>query len=397
MKRKRLRTWVKVVILFIVLCMAGGIVFPLINILTKKPKDEPVVEVVEEEIEEVEEVKEPEVYTAKLFVTGDMLVHGTVWMDADQHDGTYDFSPHVENIGRLSEGYDLKFYNQETILGGTELGLHGYPTFNSPQEAGKAMVDLGFNLVSTSTNHTLDYGVQGVTNSYNFWHAQDNVVMEGSYLDFDTQKEIRVHEINGITYTFLSWTYGCNGLLPPSGMEYLVNIYTGHEDELLEQIRQANEISDVVIVAMHWGTEYSMGVNDEQYRLAREMVDAGADIIIGNHPHVIEPAEWIGDSFCFYAMGNMLSAQIDEPNLIGMVGGLTITKTVDGDNVDVKLSDACLDLTFNYYDVGYKNFKVIPFCEIDDAHLPNHEAMYQKYLDVALSLDDSIKVGVWLD
>ena len=104
--------------------------------------------------ETAEPVSEPEVYTAEFFFTGDALIHGTVWMDAARGDGTYDFSGILENIGKLAEGYDLKYYNQETILGGTELGLSGYPTFNSPQEVGDAMVNMGFNLVSTANTHS---------------------------------------------------------------------------------------------------------------------------------------------------------------------------------------------------------------------------------------------------
>ncbi|MBR2830425.1 MAG: CapA family protein [Solobacterium sp.] len=128
---------------------------------------------------------EPQVYTAKLFLTGDALIHGTVWMDADKGDGTYDFSGILENVGRLSEGYDLKYYNQETILGGTELGLHGYPRFNSPQEVGDAMVGMGFNLVSTANNHSLDKDEEGIRRSVEYWKRQEaehGVHMAGTYL-----------------------------------------------------------------------------------------------------------------------------------------------------------------------------------------------------------------------
>ena len=339
---------------------------------------------------------EPQVYTAKLFLTGDALIHGTVWMDADKGDGTYDFSGILENVGRLSEGYDLKYYNQETILGGTELGLHGYPRFNSPQEVGDAMVGMGFNLVSTANNHSLDKDEEGIRRSVEYWKRQEaehGVHMAGTYLSWEEQQAIPVYEVNGITYTFLSWTYGCNGLYAPAGMEYMVNVYPGREEELLNQVRQANEISDLVIVAMHWGTEYSMEANDEKRTLARQLHDAGADIIIGNHPHVIQPIEWIDDTICYYAMGNMVSAQIEEPNLVGMYGAVTITKTVTGDHTEVKVSDAKADLFWTYYHEGYYNFKVIPFDELDDAHLPGHDMIYEKYKTKITEYDDSIQVG----
>ena len=388
-KRKR-RKLKKSALLFLVLC---GLLVIGVGYRLLRPAAEP-----EETAAPPTPTPEPEpqVYTAKLFLTGDALIHGTVWMDADRGDGTYDFSGILENVGRLSEGYDLKYYNQETILGGTELGLHGYPRFNSPQEVGDAMVGMGFNLVSTANNHSLDKDEEGIRRSVEYWKQQEaehGVHMAGTYLSWEEQQAIPVYEVNGITYTFLSWTYGCNGLYAPAGMEYLVNVYPGREEELLNQVRQANEISDLVIVAMHWGTEYSMEANDEQRSLARQLHDAGADIIIGNHPHVIQPIEWIDDTICYYAMGNMVSAQIEEPNLVGMYEAVTITKTVTGDHTEVKVSDAKADLFWTYYHEGYYNFKVIPFDELDDAHLPGHDMIYEKYKTKITEYDESIQVG----
>ncbi len=345
---------------------------------------------------------EPEVSKAEFFFTGDALIHGTVWMDADQGNGTYDFSGIVENVGRLAEGYDLKYYNQETILGGTELGLHGYPTFNSPQEVGDAMVNMGFGLVSTANNHSLDQGLTGIERSCEYWKRQEaehGVHMAGTYNSQEDHDRIDVYEVNGITYTFLSWTYGCNGLTPPEGYEYIVNIYPGHEEELLEQVRQADAVSDVVIVAMHWGTEYSMEANDEQRDLAQRLSEAGADIIVGNHPHVIQPIEWVNDhkTIVYYAMGNMVSAQIDEPNLVGMVGGVTIQKTVDTAGTHIEILDPRADLIYTYYDPGYVNFKVIPMKELDEAHVYNAVELYEKYKAKITEYDDSIRIGVELN
>ena len=344
---------------------------------------------------------EPVETKAEFFFTGDALIHGTVWMDADLGNGRYDFRPILENVGRLSEGYDLKYYNQETILGGTELGLHGYPTFNSPQEVGDAMVDMGFRLVSTANNHSLDQGLTGINRSCEYWRKQAEqygVHMDGTYDSQEAHDALPVYEINGITYTFLSWTYGCNGLLPPEGHEYIVNIYPDHVDELIERVKAADQISDVVILAMHWGTEYSMEANEEQKELSVRLSEAGADIIIGNHPHVIQPIEWVNNhkTIVYYAMGNMVSAQIDEPNLVGMVGGVTIRKVQRGEETEITIEDPRADLIYTYYDVGYKNFKVIPMKELDDAHVPGAQALYAKYLPKINEYDDSIRVGIEL-
>ena len=337
----------------------------------------------------------PETRTAKLFMAGDGLVHGSIWMNAETADGSYDFTPMLENLRPILSQYDLKYYNQETILGGTELGLHGYPRFNSPQEFGDATVGLGFNLVSTANNHSLDKDEEGILRSTAYWKKQTGVVMAGTYASQEDRDAMEVHEINGISYVLLSYTYGCNGLEPPAGKDYLVNIYSGHEDELLARIKEAKQKADVVIVAMHWGTEYSMEANDEQRSLAKQMADAGAGIIIGCHPHVIEPVEWIGDTICYYSLGNMISAQDQQARLIGMIGGVTITKTIDASGASsVKISDAKADLIYTYYRTGFYDFKVYPFWELDDSILPGWQDIYQQYCKTITEYDDSIQVGM---
>ena len=157
---------------------------------------------------EVELKKEPQTYVARLFMVGDALIHNTVYEDA-KVDGGYDFRPMLELIKPISSRYDLVYYNQETILGGTELGLSNYPRFNSPYEVGDAFIDAGFNLVSLATNHTMDKNEQGVINSVNYWKQhKDKVVYSGQWTSFEErEKEIsQIYEKNGIT-SALSLTF----------------------------------------------------------------------------------------------------------------------------------------------------------------------------------------------
>lgn len=386
MKKRRLKK-APILVLFCLLLALGTGLYQL-----RKKEVRPVAA----ETPTPEPTVEPEIHQAEFFFTGDALIHGTVWMEAEQPDGSYDFTGILEKMGELARGYDLKYYNQETILGGTELGLHGYPRFNSPQEVGDAMVSLGFNLVSTANNHSLDKDMTGIERSAAYWkrkETESGVHMSGTFVSQEEADAIPVYEVNGITYTFLSWTYGCNGLTAPADRLYAVNVYTGNEERLLEQVRTADGKSDVVIVAMHWGTEYSMEANQEQRTLAAQLAQAGADIIVGNHPHVIQPVEWIGDTICYYAMGNMVSAQINEENLVGMVGAVSITKTTDAAGTNIKIDNARADLIYTYYIPVFHGFKVIPFDELDEAHLPGHEAIYEKYRSCITKYDDRIQIG----
>ena len=216
--------------------------------------------------------------------------------------------------------------------------------------------------------------------------------MEGTYTSFEEQAELPIHEINGITYAFMSYTYGTNGLVCPEGKEYLVNYYPGHEEEILERVRKADALADVVIMAMHWGTEYSMYVNEEQESLAKRLVEAGADIIIGNHPHVIEPVEWIGDRICFYAMGNFISAQDRTERLIGMIAVLDIVKTVTEEETTIEIKNVRTDLIYTFY-YNHGNFKLYPFEMLTDEILPNHEQLYEEFSQVIRKRDESIQIG----
>ena len=120
-----------------------------------------------------------------MIMVGDSLIHNSLYYDAKQKDGSYDFKPMLELTKPITSKYDLAYYNQETVLGGTELGLSSYPCFNSPQEVGDAFIDSGFNLVSLATNHTMDRGEAAVLSSLEYWNSKENVVTAGSYRSFE--------------------------------------------------------------------------------------------------------------------------------------------------------------------------------------------------------------------
>ncbi|MCR4951400.1 MAG: CapA family protein [Solobacterium sp.] len=335
------------------------------------------------------EVKE---YHASMFMTGDALIHGAVYRSGRKGNG-YDFSGMVDLIAPIAQKYDLRFYNQETTLGGTAMGLSGYPRFNSPQEWGDAMVGAGFNLVSTANNHSLDKGFPGIEASLNYWRSKEGVVTAGTYLTQEEHDALPVYEINGITYTFLAWTCGTNGLSAPSSKQYIINDYQKDMQGMIDQVKRANEISDVVIVSIHWGQEYVMNPNEHQQMLARQLVDAGADIIVGNHPHVIQPIEKIGDAVCFYAMGNFISAQAKLYNYVGMMGAVDIHKTVTDGEVSVKIENVRADLIYTWMNSAHTAFRVIPFSQLTDKELKDHEAVYEKYKAYITKMDPSIQIG----
>lgn len=347
---------------------------------------------------EVELKKEPQTYVARLFMVGDALIHNTVYEDA-KVDGGYDFRPMLELIKPISSRYDLVYYNQETILGGTELGLSNYPRFNSPYEVGDAFIDAGFNLVSLATNHTMDKNEQGVINSVNYWKQhKDKVVYSGQWTSFEErEKEIsQIYEKNGIKYAFISYTTWTNGLETPVGKEYLNNVYS--DEKAAADIAKVKDKADVIIVAMHWGTEYSLGVDYSQEHISEYLASLGVNIIIGAHPHVVEPVEYINDgkTFVIYSLGNLISDQEGDERLTGLMMSLIIKKVVNiDDTVTVTIESPRAELTYtkSYYG-GKRNFKVYPYPQVDSSLLRNRDTLYEKYKGVVSSRYPELQWGV---
>lgn len=329
------------------------------------------------------EVKVPREYEASLFMVGDALIHSCVYNDA-RVNGGYDFKPQIELIKNISSKYDLAYYNQETILGGTELGLSNYPRFNSPYEVGDAFIDAGFNMVSLATNHTMDKNEQGVLNSVAYWKKHPEVVTSGQWTSYEEREAgvSRIYEKNGIKYAFLSYTTWTNGLETPYGKDYLNNVYS--DEKAAADIAKVKDKADIIIVAMHWGTEYYLGVDWQQTRIANFLASQGVQLIIGAHPHVVEPVEYINDgkTFVIYSLGNIISDQEGNERLTGLMMSVKIKKKVDvDDNVTITIEEPKAELSYtksNYC----KNFKVYPYSQLNNSILYNFESLKNKYQGV---------------
>ena len=344
-----------------------------------------------------EVIKKPKSYEFKLFMVGDALIHESVYYDARQNDGSYDFKQMVDLIKPIASSYDLSYYNQETILGGTSIGLSHYPRFNSPQEVGDAMIDAGFDLVSLATNHTMDKGEAGVLASVNYWNSKVGIVTSGQWSSQEERDTVHIYEKNNIKYAFFSYTTLTNGLNTPAGKEYLNNVYS--DEKAKADIEKVRDKVDVVMVAMHWGVEYSLNVSEEQTRIANYLSNLGVDLIIGAHPHVVEPVEYInnGKTFVIYSLGNFISGQIGVEKLTGLMMEVTIKKLVDVDgSVKVTVENPKADLMYTRYNLNSskRNFEVFPYSKLNDNILPNHKSYYEKYKAVVSSRYKELQWGV---
>ncbi|MGN0160765.1 MAG: CapA family protein [Lachnospiraceae bacterium] len=276
-----------------------------------------------------------------VMMVGDILAHEGVYHSGYFPDGTVNFDHLFANITDEIQSADISIVNQEVMLGGIELGLSGYPCFNSPTELGDALVNAGFNVVLHATNHALDKGAIGVDNTLNFWktkHPEINVlgIHDADFTDYET-RDICVYEQDGLRIAILNYTYGTNGIPFPQGRPLIVNLLD--EEKVAQDVTRAKEIADFVIVCPHWGTEYVYNPDSYQKNWTKIFYDLGVDLVIGTHPHVIEPVEWIKSEendhrmLVYYSLGNFVSNQDRLPRMLGAMAKITITMD-KAENVD---------------------------------------------------------------
>lgn len=371
MKKRRIKKiWVVIFsIIFFLIVVAIGLNF--IDNDSKKVNNKKTTEKVK--TMEKKETKK----SMSLVAVGDCLIHGAIYYEARTGSNSYDFSNMISDVEPLIANYDLKYYNQETIIGGKNLGVSSYPRFNSPDEIGDNMIDLGFNMISLANNHSLDMDEVGVLYSNEYWKNKE-VITAGTYSSWEARDDIKIYEKNGIKYAFLAYTTVTNGLSTPTGKEYLLNVYS--EEQAKIDIDKIKDKVDVIMVAMHWGEEYIFEPNTEEKEIAQYLSNLGADLIIGSHPHVIQPVDYINDTLVIYSLGNFISGQrsmgIDKT--IGLMVGMNIVvenKKVTFENIDY-------NLLYTYSTTSDTNYKVYPFKNLNDNILNGYKQLEQEYLNI---------------
>jgi poly-gamma-glutamate synthesis protein (capsule biosynthesis protein) len=271
--------------------------------------------------------------SVSLLAVGDNLIHIQVVESGEQTDGSLNYDHLYSNIADEISAADIAVVNQETILGGDEFGYFGYPSFNSPTEIGDALIDTGFDVVLQATNHTMDMGLAGVENTIDYWKQHPRITTLGINETKEESEKITVLEKNGIKLALLNYTYGLNGYSLPDGMPWLVNLLD--KKKMTEDIEKAEALADFTVVFPHWGTEYVYEATKYQKDLTDFFYERGVDLVIGSHPHVLEPVEWIEKEdghrmLVYYSLGNFMSYQKEAPRMLGGIAKVTITRDKSG-------------------------------------------------------------------
>ena len=304
--------------------------------------------------------------TINMAFTGDIMCHNTIYNDAlNKQSNTYDFSYIFEDIKYNIQTADIAVGNLETTFAGSDKGYSSYPAFNTPESLAYTLKKIGFDVLSTANNHCYDSGYAGIESTINYLDEAD-ISHTGTYKSEEDQNKILIKNVKGINIAFLSFTYGTNGIKVPTDKSYSVNII--YKDLISKQLALAKEQNpDMICVSMHWGIEYQTTPNSEQKELADFLFQNGADIIIGNHPHVLQNMEKRDivledgthkDGFIVYSLGNFLADQNKNYTRDSAILNLNITK--DQDN-KIKINSATYTPTYIYKDTSKQTnkFKIL--------------------------------------
>ena len=329
----------KIKIFFIIILFIIGIL--ILFYKSQKPISTPVSEESNTEQNIIPEKKEDS--HISMSVIGDIMCHNSQYNDAyDSSTGTYDFSYVFEDIKHYITSADISIGNLETTFAGKEKGYSNYPRFNTPEALASNLKDLGIDVLSTANNHSMDTNYTGLVSTLKYLD-QAGISHMGTYDSAEKQNQILIKEVNGIKIAFLAFTYGTNGIPVPKDKSYCINLID--EDFIINQLNLAKEQNpDLICVNMHWGIEYQTKQNSSQEKLADLLFQNGADIILGSHPHVLQPMETktitledgsTKNCFVIYSLGNFMSGQTKENTRDSIILNLNITKKADDNSISI--------------------------------------------------------------
>lgn len=309
----------------------------------------------------VHELEERAIYQATFVFAGDVMIHDSQIKAAyNQEDQTYSFHSCFERIGPIIQEMNLAVVNLETTLAGEDQQYTGYPAFNAPESLASALKEAGFQLVSTANNHSLDRGEYGVIKTIE--HLEEAGLRPfGTHRSYQERERPLVKDIGGIRAAFFSYTYSTNGIPIPEEKEYLVNMLK--MERILEDIDLVRDEVDLIILYLHWGVEYQRIPTEEQRILAQRLLEEGASIIIGNHPHVVQPLEMVetgdGEGLVAYSLGNLTGDQILPYTDTGILVFVVVEKE-EGKKPEILEVTYVPTWIYRFYHGGRRQFQVLP-------------------------------------
>lgn len=301
------------------------------NLITKPKKEAAeAAALAEKRAEEI--ANTPQISTASVIAVGDNLYHSKLYESGENDSGVWNYDHIYTHVLDQIQAADVALIDQETVLTTDHDGVSTYPSFATPSEVGDAIVKAGFDVIESATNHVDDYGLDDMEQTFQFWNTNyPEIPVLGIHPTQEDADSIKTKEVNGITIAFLDYTYGTNNSGAGEGNEFMIDIFD--KEKVSAAIQKAKEISDCVIFVAHWGTEDDSMPSEYEKQWATFLMQQGVDVIIGGHPHVLQPYGRLSDdqgnsTLIFYSLGNFVSTQQELPELLEGMASFTIQKTV---------------------------------------------------------------------
>jgi len=370
MKKKRKLKKKPVIILVVSLILIISVILLLIfkNSLFKKDEKPKTLE------------KERQI-SLSMLVTGNIIQDQRIIKDGMIKENEYKFDYIFKDIKLLKEKYDLKYYNQESIIGGSNLGYSLNNKFNSPKEIGDSMISLGFNLVSLANLHSFDKGEKGIKNSIEYFKNKE-ILYSGQKLE--TKSDTKIKTIKGIKYTLFSYTMDTLVDIT-KGKEYLVNLY--NKDKIEKDIEEIKEEVDLIIVSISWRETKNSNITVEQEEVANYLSSLGVDVLIGNGDY-IQPIDKVNDMLVIYSSGNLLSNYSIVDKDTSMITSFKINFNLEKEKIVSHTYDNITSTILYTNSNNYTNFKLTEYTKLNDKLLKNYKDYYNKYSNLIKSKID---------
>lgn len=302
-----------------------------------------------------------------LIAAGDIMMHNTqTEAGYDRKTGVYSFDSFFTNVAPMLTQGDWVTGNLETPLA-KGLKYTGYPMFNAPPELAHSLKKAGFTVLTNANNHAMDRGEKGILLTREALR-EEGILTTGTAGNQAEREEILLATKNEITLAFLAYTYGTNGIPLPKGKDYLVSLID--KDRMKEEIKKARALgADAVVMSIHFGQEYQRLPNEEQRALVRELIVAGADIILGSHPHVVQPVQEIiaqdetgrqRKGVVIYSLGNFIAAQNGRFTNLGLLFSVGIRKHFPSGEVEITKVETTPTFIQHYRKSGKRAYRVLP-------------------------------------
>ena len=334
--------------------------------------------------------------TISISAVGDIMCHAPQFEYARVGKDSFDFNPVFRLVSYHLSKSDFTFGNLETVTAGKRAIYSGYPRFNSPNQLLDALKNAGFDLLTTSNNHSLDRGEDGIRKTISELNVR-NINYNGTYVNQNDRDSIRIFNIKGVSIAFLAYSYGTNGNPIPTGKSYLINLID--YDLIKKDIELAKSHKpDLVLVHYHFGQEYQREPNEYQQEVVSKTIEMGADIIIGGHPHVLQPVQFVKSNhsvfdsvFVAYSLGNFVSNQQWRYSDAGGILTLMISKNIYDKSIKVSEVEFIPTWVFKGNSGNKNEYVILPsISSMNDTSINYlHQSQFKK---VKESINDSKEV-----